>query len=356
MITPLLIILLLLLPVFGKECRVQTKEAVRAVYGSGVVKAQRQILLRSSVSGYVVEIRADRGDRVKKGQLLALIDSGGLKEKISALDEKIKFLRERIKPGSEFRESLERTVEVKRENLEKAERKYKRRRELYSKGVIPREALETAELLYRTAREDLRIAELKLRDTLKELRSELDSLSREREALRKELEKYRVKSPIDGVVLRRFVEKGDYVNPMSRQNALFSIGTLKKKVVLYVDEELAPLIKKGQKVYITTDAVPGKVFEGKVTGLDLESEPARRVVEVEVSVELPKNIPVNSVVEGNIVVSRLKTTVVPIRAVKDRYAVLLVNGKERKVRVNRVFEKYGEVLGYPPGTPCLFSE
>jgi hypothetical protein len=55
-------------------------------------------------------------------------------------------------------------------------------------------------------------------------------------------------------------------------------------------------------------------------------------------------------------VSRLKTTVVPLRAVKDGYAVLLISGERKRVKVNRIFENFAEVLGYPAGTPCVVEE
>ena len=340
----------------SEECAVQTREVVRAVYGSGYVRSDLYLSVRSSVSGYVRKVFVDRGDRVKKGQTLALIDSGGLRERIGAIEKKIKLLQDRLKKDSDFMKSLEHGISIKRENLDKAERRYRRRLRLYERGVIPKEALEEAERLYRLAKEDLRIAELSLRDRIRELETELSYLEKERDSLRRELSNYTIRSPIDGIVLKRFVEEGDYVNPMSRENTLLSLGSLKKKVVLMVDEEFAPLVRKGQKVYITTDAVPGRVFEGTVERFDLESEPSRRVVEVEVAVDLPESVPVNSVVEGNIVVSRLKTTVVPLGAVKDGFAVLLVDGERRKVKVNRVFERYAEVIGYPPGTPCLVQE
>jgi len=93
-----------------------------------------------------------------------------------------------------------------------------------------------------------------------------------------------------------------------------------------------------------------------VVSFDLRSDKMRRLVRVEADADIPENIPVGSVVEGNIVVDRLKTTVVPLEAVKDRFAVLLVDGKERKVKVSRVFEGYAEVLGFPPGTPCLVQD
>ncbi len=339
-----------------RRCVVESREVVRSIYASGYVESKKEVLLRSSVSGYIKELYADVGDKVRRGQLLALIDDAGLESKIRSLSDKIELLQERLKEGSAFRRKLEKEVDIRAENLRKAKERYLRRKRLFERGVIPKEALEEAERLYRNALREYEASLLSLEDTLRGLEKELSSLKEQRKALEKELSRYRIRSPIEGIVLKKFVEKGDYVNPVSRENALFSMGTPDRKVVLQVDEELAPLLKEGQKVYITTDAVHGRVFEGRVEKYDLESERTRRIVEVEVSVQLPESVPVGSVVEGNIVVSRLKTTVVPIEAVKDGFAVLIVNGEKKKVKVNRIFEGFAEVLGYPSGTPCLFKE
>ncbi len=340
----------------GGRCFVETKEVIRSIYGSGYVRSEKQVFVRAGVSGYVKKIYVKEGDRVKKGNLIALVDSAGLENKIRSLEQRIELLKSRLQPNSEFMKALKYEVDIKRENLEKARKRYLRRRELFRKGVIPRESLEEAERLFRVTYESYRITQSNLKDKIEELKTELRSLEEEKKALEKEFEKYKIRSPISGIVLKKYAEEGDYINHISRENVIVSVGSSERKVVLNVDEEVFPLIRKGQKVYITMDAQPGKVFEGEVVGYDLESEPARRVVEVYVKVDLPSGIPINSVVEGNIIIDRLKTTVIPIEAVKDGSAVLLVNGEKKRIKVNRIFENYAEVLGYSPGTPCLIKK
>ena len=354
----MLVVLLLiaLLTAFSQECRVETREVVRAIYGSGYVKSKRQVLIRAGVSGYIKKVFVEEGDRVKKGQLIAVIESRGLENRIASLEKRIELLRERLRPESDFLKALEGRIRMAKENLEKARKRYERRKELYEKGVIPRENLEEAERLFKVAKEELRIAEETYNDKIKELRTQLEALLEEKKALERELESYRIRSPLSGVVFKVFVEEGDYVNHIGVDNRIAVVGTQEKKVVLNIDEEFLPLVEKGQEVYIRSDAFPEKVFKGRVVSFDLKSDRTRRVVSVKVKVNLPKKIPIDSVVEGNIVVDRLKTTVVPLRAVKNGEVTLLVNGERRRVKVGRVFDNYAEVLGFPSGTPCLFPE
>lgn len=339
----------------NEKCRVEAKEVIRSVYGSGRVKGEKQVLIKASVSGYVKKVFVKEGERVRKDQLLIVIDSGGLKNRIRSVEERIYLLKEKLDPNSPFLKSLYAQLEMRRENMKIARRKFLRRKRLFEKGALPREAMEEAKRLYEVTRREYEAFKSSLEDKVKEMERELSSLEEERNSLLKELEKYRIKSPMDGVVLGVYVEEGDFVNQL-RENDLLSLSSLKKKVVLEIDEEFLPLIKEGQNVFITTDAVPEKVFEGRVKSYDLESDPARRIVRVEVEVSLPDRIPVNSVVEGNILISRFKTTVVPIRAVKEGYVHLLVNGERRKVKVERIFDNYAEVIGYPVGTPCLVED
>ncbi len=354
---PIVLSIVLLFSFSGKkertECRLEIKEVVRSVYGSGRVRSEREVVLRAGVSGLIEKILVKEGERVRKGQLIAKIESSGLENKIRAVTEKIKLVEERLKQDSDFRRSLEIQLRIRKENMEKAERRYLRRKELFSKGAIPRESLEEAERQYVIVKEEYEAFKRNYRERIRELRTELKVMEEERKALEKELEKYRVRSPFDGFVLKVYVEEGDYVNHLSRENSIAVIGTEKRKVVLSIDEEFLPLIKEGQRVYVRSDAVPGEIFEGKVVGFDLQSDPSKRIVEVEVDVDIPQKIPVNSVVEGNIVIDVLKTTVVPVRFVKDGYVTLLIDGQKRKVKVKRVFDNYAEVIGFPSGTPCL---
>jgi len=310
----------------------------------------------SIVKGKVVKVHVKEGQRVKRGQLIARIDAGGLENKLRSLKRHIALLNRRLRTDSDFMKSLRGNLKIRKENLEKARRRYIRRKNLFEKGVIPKESLEEAERLYRIALEEYESTKSALRDKVQELKAERDALLQEAKALEKELSRYSLRSPLSGVVLRLFVEEGDYVNPMGGRSAIASVSSEEKKVLLNVDEEYLSLVRRGQKVYVLTDAYPNRVFEGRVSGYALQSDVERRVVKVEVDIDLPPDIPVDSVVEGNIVIERLKTTVVPVEAVRNGYVTLLINGERRRVKVGRIFRGFAEVLGFPAGTRCLIEE
>lgn len=339
-----------------KPCFVEEREVVKAVYGSGNVRSKKQVLVKSPVSGYVREIYADEGDRVREGSLLALIESSGLSSKIEALSRKIELLENRLREGSDFRKRLEVELEVKRVNLINLQRKYTRRKELFKKGVIPEETLEEYERLLKLAHKELDATETKVRDTLLGMEKELEALEREKEALEKELDRYKIRSPIEGIVLKRFVEEGDYMNHLSMKNVMFSVGSEDREVVLKVDEEFSPLIEVGQEVLLRSDAFPDRTFKGFVSSVSLESDTSKRLVEVKVDAQIPSKIPVNSLVEGNVIVEKRKAKVIPVEAVREGYAEVRDGDRWKRLKVWKVYGNYAEVLRVPVGSECLIEE
>ena len=137
-------------------------------------------------------------------------------------------------------------------------------------------------------------------------------------------------------MLRKFTEEGDYVNNMIQGNELFSVGDPENlETVLLVDEEYSPLIKIGQKVLITTDAYPDKVFEGKVTLIERESDRKSRTVKVKADVDYPGNIPVGITIEANIVVMDKEGLFISKDTVKNGYIKITSNGEEVEIPVKQ---------------------
>ncbi len=353
---PLLTVVLFFSLGIGRtECFVQEREVIRAVYGVGHIESRVQVLVSSPVSGQVRRVYASEGDRIRKGQKLADIDSGGLEDRINSLEARIRKLRDKLSPHSPFREKMESLIRMRKEDLQKAESRYARRLRLYQKGVISREELEEAQRQLILAREALRSSLSEKESILKDIQHELSALISERESLSKELKKYRISSPINGKVLKVFVREGEFVNHIGANNRLFLLGSEEKIAILRIDEEYAPLVKRNQKVYIVLDAYPDRVFEGKVKSYELWSDPLRRTVNVEVNVSLPEDVPSGTLVEGNIVVERFSTTVVPAEAVKSGYVLLRIGEELKKVKTGSSYGEFVEVKGYPPGTPCLLE-
>ncbi|WP_340695024.1 efflux RND transporter periplasmic adaptor subunit [Hydrogenobacter thermophilus] len=322
---------------------VEERPIKKVVYASGYVKPIRYVVVKSEVSGYVKEIKVKEGDRVKRGQILAVIDAGPLEASLREVEEKLKLTRERLRKESDYMTSLEEQVQIAKTNMEQAKRILQRRENLAKSGLIPREQYEEARRSYENAKSEYERILSSYRDTKTVLMSEEKVLSASADKIKRDIQRYYIKSPIDGVVLNRYVEVGDYVNNLSQENKLFSVGQEgNMEVVLDVDEEYASVIRKGMKVFLSLDAYPDRVFEGRVTLVKEELDKSKKTFEVKVSAELPPNVPANATVEANILVEEKKALVIPKSAYKEGYVY-----KYEAVRKIKVPVKVGEeVDGY----------
>ena len=139
-------------------------------------------------------------------------------------------------------------------------------------------------------------------------------------------------------------EEGDYVNSVLKDDILFSIGNPGAlETVLAVDEEFIPLIKPGDKVLITTDAYPGRVFEGKIRVIERESDRVSRTVKVKADTDYPPDIPVGITVEANIVITDREGLFISREAYKDGYVEVMKDGKKVRVPVEPGAEKDGYI-------------
>lgn len=322
----------------------EKKRFIKSVYASGYVDSENKVQIKPEVSGYIDRIFVNEGDKVTKGEVIATIRNDKLKEQLREVSAKRELIENRMKEDSPFLRALKEEIAIWKTNTEIEKRNFDRRESLYRKGIISKEeydksrqGLEVTEKTYTKSLEALK-------DQLASLESELASLTASEEAVRREMDKHEIKSPVDGEVLRKFAEEGDYVNSVLKDDILFSIGNPGAlETVLAVDEEFVPLIKPGDKVLITTDAYPGRVFEGKIRVIERESDRVSRTVKVKADTDYPPDIPVGITVEANIVIADREGLFISREAYKDGYVEVVKDGKKIRVPVEAESEKDGYI-------------
>lgn len=225
--------------------------AVEAVYATGTVEPLHWARVEPLVSARIVEVLVEDGDAVHKGQPLARLDDEDQRSRLAELEARARFLRSDLA----------------------------RQEELARRGVSSPAARERAE-------------------------SELAQVTASIAGARERLDLYILKSPMEGVVLRRDAEMGDAARTTSKQ-VLFTIGRLTPlRVVLEVDEEDVPRVRACQTTLLTADAFPGRALEGTVERITPLGDPVDKSYRVRVA--LPDDTPlmIGMTVEANIVVRR----------------------------------------------------
>jgi membrane fusion protein (multidrug efflux system) len=205
-------------------------DAGQQISYSATVKETKEISLSFQVSGNIIAMNADKGQWVKKGQLLATID------------------------GTTFTEQY--NTEIARQKL--AEDNYNRINEVYKKGSI---------------------AEIKL----VEAKSNLEQATSTARAAYQNIVHTRLFAPSDGYIGEKTAEAGDLASPGSSIFKLVKIEQV--DVIVPVPELEINNLKKGQPAIIRIKALGNRGFEGKIDEIAVIAEDASHNYNVKVKVD-----------------------------------------------------------------------
>jgi HlyD family secretion protein len=211
------------------------------VTATGTLQPIDKVTVGAEVSGRLDEIYVDFNDRVTKGQVIARINTDELKAR-----------------AVQARAS----VSQAEANLAKAENDLRRATSLRSKGFASQSVYDAA-LASRNA----------LRATLNTARAQADQTEAN-------LAKAAIRSPIDGIVLDRKIERGQTVTAGFQTPELFVIASDLKKLELTIDIDEADIgeVTVGQQATFTVDAYPAVTFNAKVVELRNAARTIQNVV------------------------------------------------------------------------------
>ena len=232
--------------------------AVR-VFGLGTVEAQVASRTGFEVAGTLVEVKADHGDRVTAGQVLARLDSAAQQARVAKATAGLQAAEAQ---QARVAASLDRATALAQQKRSVSER----RRELAARGNTSAEGAELADTEATIAAADLAVARADLavaRATLADARAALLS---EQTALAK----HTLVAPYDALVVSRQREPGTALSPGEAVFTLIDPGSL--WALAYVDEARAGRIAEGQPAEIRLRSLPGEVFRGRVARIGLESD------------------------------------------------------------------------------------
>jgi RND family efflux transporter MFP subunit len=197
----------------------------------------------SKILGYVDAIFVERGDRVKKGQLLALVRPSDLPDQLAAARSSIGQIKAQA--------ALART-------------NYERANKLAPSGVVSQQELQAASAALASAD----AAE-------KSAQAQISGL-----AIR--LGETRITSPLTGYVAARRVDTGALVGPPGGGAIVTIVRMDKLRVFLTLNETDALGVSIGMEAHVELDAVPGRSFVGKVVRVAPAFEPTTRTLDAEV--------------------------------------------------------------------------
>lgn len=260
------------------------EEIVTAV-SAGTVKSRWESVLSAETLGRVAEARAQEGDSVRKGAVLAVLSDPELARQIDAAKADVAQATDLLEQAKARRQEAERKFESDTgraaANLRKAREDHRRAEELFRGGYLSKAEMDQADTALANAAEDARVAalgEVNVRAIDREidsLKSRIDGARATAAALAERQRKLTVTAPFDGIVTKKTVEVGEIKQPGAPLLVLADPRTL--YVEAPIDESESAKVRVGQKVRLYPDAYLGEAFDGKVSEVKPTIEASKEV-------------------------------------------------------------------------------
>jgi HlyD family secretion protein len=248
----------------------------QAVASSGTISPLNTVPVGSQVSGQLIEIDVDFNSKVKKGQLLAVVDPSTFRSKVRAAEADMVVQQATI-GSNEVQVSNAQVV------LEQAQRDYERTKTLADQGLLSTNDLEKARNSLEQAQNALKIAGAVLNNSraqLVKVRSQLDQA-------RIDLSHTEIRAPVDGVVIDRSVDLGQTVQSAMTVATLFKIARDLSRIQIEtkVDEADIGAVQQASGATFKVDAYPERSFNGRIAQVRISGSTSSNVVTYSVMVQ-----------------------------------------------------------------------
>ncbi|MBP5212184.1 MAG: efflux RND transporter periplasmic adaptor subunit [Pyramidobacter sp.] len=246
-----------------RTARVRRGSLRSTIQATGTLSAEETVDVGTQISGTIREIYVDYNDKVKEGQLIAVMDSRTQQADVDMAKANV----------------LSAKADLAKANakLLRANRDLSRTRQLVKKDLIARSELDADVADQATAKADVLVAQAKVAQYEATLRKQEINLSYTK-----------IYSPVDGVVVAKNVEKGQTVAASYQTPSIAEIARDLKQmqVEVNVDEADIGSVKVGQRAEFTVDAYTDATFTGSVTQVRISPKSSNSVVSYTVIVKV----------------------------------------------------------------------
>ncbi|HKK75243.1 MAG TPA: efflux RND transporter periplasmic adaptor subunit [Saprospiraceae bacterium] len=294
------------------------------VQATGRLSAKEETSLSFKTVGIVRRILVEEGQRVRKGDLLAVLQ----------LDE----IEAQVQQARLGEDKAEIDLDNARLALQLAERDLRNVRGLYADSVATLEQLENAEVQFNSAQNQVQAAETGL------------ALSQQNQTIADYNLRYsKIVAPTSGTILLRYADSNELVGPGSPILVLGTEGAFKVIRVAVTDKDVIHL-QLGDSATIRFDAYPDQTFRGAVEAIAGQADAYTGTYEVEVQVDAA-GLPLRSGFIGSVQIeTQQRRSVMAIDAgalvSADRSTgqLFVVEGRQAQAREVKIFRLSGNDL------------
>jgi membrane fusion protein (multidrug efflux system) len=207
--------------------------------------------------GRLLSVNVQLGDSVRRGQIIAKVEDREIAEQVNQAEASMEVSRA--------------TIRQREADLKVAELNFDRSKNLYSRQLLAKQALDDAESRYLAA-----VAQV---DLAKAQQSQNEARLQE---LKFNLQNTVITSPVQGFVGKRNVDPGAMVNTNTAIVSVVEISRL--KLVVNVVEKDLRMVTAGDVGIVEVDAYPGEKFNGRIARVAPVLDPATRTAPIEIEI------------------------------------------------------------------------
>ena len=223
----------------------------------GSIKAETEIAIQPRISGRLVSLLVEEGHEVKKGDLIGLIDDEAILLQMQQIEANILGIKANLNQA-----------EINAARLKAQQERY---RELLEKRYISQWDYDQAENSHTAAEA-----------TLDNIKAQLAVAEKNYQLQKIQLEQTRIYAPDGGYVLQKLVTPG--VNLTSGTTILTVAPLSPVKLTFNIDQKDAAKVRKGMSVDFVSDAMPGRVFSGRINQVAPVYDPNTRTLALTVTI------------------------------------------------------------------------
>ena len=255
--------------------QVAAQPLVQTVVATGRITTPSRTQVGSPLTAVVLERRVREGDRVRPGDVLAVLRADDLQAQVQQARAALQELRNTTRPQAVLE------AQQAQRQWQQAQRELERRRVLAVQQAVTPEVLEQAQQAESLARTQAEQAQLQARALQPGQALERQAQAQLAQA-QAQLDKATIRAELAGTVLTRHAEPGDLVQPGQVLFELAPDGAT--EVLVALDEKNLHVLALGQKATCIADAYPTEPFAAQLDFLAPSIDPQRGTVDARLTV------------------------------------------------------------------------
>jgi HlyD family secretion protein len=266
-----------------RTAKIERGNLQATVSASGAVNPVTQVSVGTQVSGQIKDLYVDFNSEVKAGQLIARIDPETFEYRVRSAQADVDAASAAVVTAQAAAAASRANVSRAQVDLQEAQRDQDRKQSLVEKQFIAQSEGDKARALVNTAGELLKQAQAQAGVTEAQIKSAQANVAQRESSLaqaRIDLARTRITSPVNGIVIKRAIERGQTVAASLQSPELFVIAQnlSDMQVDASIDESDVGRIRTGQRATFTVDAFPGQTFDGEVRQVRKAAQSVANVV------------------------------------------------------------------------------